>query len=389
MSRFAHAVDKSTGKTVAEFYGPPNAREGGDSLSEAIYALSEILIRGKFPEKRGGLFAGDFGYAVDYENETFLLHPDYQDAECSCGCDKEYGNADLESHEANCANSIIRAKLDAWPATPLLDLMVRWDLEKRLTDRVAASLNSKGRYGCTCGREAIRMAWLADHGHDPTCMLTLPNFRYKATHFEVNWYKYIGRDMRPSSQLSGEEFHAIFKACWESIPDEIRKQARKDASNEVRTQAKITPERKQARNKSVAAALDHLSAGYQSLVLLGYSGGGTLAMLIAERLPKTAAVITIAANIDTMRWAALHNQPPLTGSLNPASRMPLPPHIRQIHFSGGDDDNVPPALIRDALAHQVGATFSVFEKMGHRCCWQEAWPAILKTLSEINVLLVQ
>jgi len=140
---------------------------------------------------------------------------------------------------------------------------------------------------------------------------------------------------------------------------------------------------------SMTAALNHLSAGYQSLVLLGYSGGGTLAMLIAERLPKTAAVITIAANLDTMRWAALHAQPPLTGSLNPASRMPLPPHIRQVHFSGGDDDNVPPSLIRDALAHQVGATFNVIEKMGHRCCWRESWPAILKTLPEINVSPMQ
>ncbi len=132
---------------------------------------------------------------------------------------------------------------------------------------------------------------------------------------------------------------------------------------------------------SMSAALDRLSVNYQALVLLGYSGGGTLAMLMAERLPKTETVITVAANLDTERWAEMHKQQPLTGSLNPATRPPLPQRIRQMHFAGGRDDNVPPMLVRDAIAQQPGASFKVFLKQDHSCCWRDVWPEILGGLA--------
>ena len=132
---------------------------------------------------------------------------------------------------------------------------------------------------------------------------------------------------------------------------------------------------------SMSAALDRLSVDCQALVLLGYSGGGTLAMLLAERQPKTETVITVAANLDTERWAALHMQQPLTGSLNPATRPPLPSHIRQMHFAGGRDDNVPPTLVRDAIAQQQGAIFKVFPKQDHSCCWRDVWKEILGGLA--------
>ena len=128
---------------------------------------------------------------------------------------------------------------------------------------------------------------------------------------------------------------------------------------------------------SMAAALDKAALKYRTLVILGYSGGGALAMLLAERQPKIEAVITVAANLDTVRWAALHKQQPLSGSLNPATRPPLAPRIRQMHFAGEDDDNVPPYLMRDAIAQQLNAMFKVFPKQDHRCCWKDVWKEIL------------
>ncbi len=131
---------------------------------------------------------------------------------------------------------------------------------------------------------------------------------------------------------------------------------------------------------SMSAALDRLSGDYPALVLLGYSGGGTLAMLLAERQPRTETVITVAANLDPVRWAALHKQQPLWGSLNPAMRPPLPRHVRQMHFAGAEDDNVPPTLVRDAIAQQ-GAEFKIVPNQDHSCCWQKVWADILAELS--------
>lgn len=132
---------------------------------------------------------------------------------------------------------------------------------------------------------------------------------------------------------------------------------------------------------SMTAALNRISDPYTGLVLIGYSGGGTLAMLMAENLPKTEAVITVAANLDTERWAALHRQTALSESLNPAKREALPSIVRQLHFAGADDSNVPPQLIQTAIAQQKHAHFMVYEGQDHACCWREVWPKILGSLS--------
>ena len=104
-------------------------------------------------------------------------------------------------------------------------------------------------------------------------------------------------------------------------------------------------------------------------------------MLLAERQPKVAAVVTVAANLDTDRWAALHKQQELSGSLNPALRSPLRPNLRQMHYAGAEDDNVPPQLVRDAVAQQPGTIFRVYPKQDHSCCWREVWPEILGVLA--------
>ena len=44
--------------------------------------------------------------------------------------------------------------------------------------------------------------------------------------------------------------------------------------------------------------------GYERVAWFGHSGGGTIAVLLAERFPETVALITIAANLDTAAWAA-------------------------------------------------------------------------------------
>jgi pimeloyl-ACP methyl ester carboxylesterase len=128
--------------------------------------------------------------------------------------------------------------------------------------------------------------------------------------------------------------------------------------------------------RSLAAAARRIAAarGAERIVWLGYSGGGALAMLLAARVPETAGVVTVAANLDVDAWADQQGWERLTGSLNPARQPPLPARVYQRHYAGGRDRTVPPA----ASAHAAGLV--VVAEYDHRCCWTALWPAVLADL---------
>ena len=110
-----------------------------------------------------------------------------------------------------------------------------------------------------------------------------------------------------------------------------------------------------------------------TIVVIGYSGGGTLAMLAAPAIERVNALVTIAANLDIEAWVEHHGYAPLSGSLNPAREPPLRPTIKQFHFFGADDDNVPAALARPVISRQDNANIEVVAGFGHKCCWPEIW----------------
>jgi pimeloyl-ACP methyl ester carboxylesterase len=116
--------------------------------------------------------------------------------------------------------------------------------------------------------------------------------------------------------------------------------------------------------------------GAQRIVWLGYSGGGTLAILLASRLPETVGVITVAANLDIEAWADHQRSSRLVGSLNPARQPPLPPRVYQRHYAGGRDRTVPVEVTRRG----AGAELVVVTDHDHHCCWTRLWPAVLAEL---------
>ena len=135
---------------------------------------------------------------------------------------------------------------------------------------------------------------------------------------------------------------------------------------------------------SMAAVIRRIVAaeGIQELVWFGYSGGGTLAVLLASRVPQSVAVITVAANLDTDGWTDLHGDRRLVGSLNPARQPPLPDRVVQIHYAGGRDRVVPVEIMRRGV---TGAGRLVVEpEFDHVCCWAASWPRILGEVERVT-----
>lgn len=132
---------------------------------------------------------------------------------------------------------------------------------------------------------------------------------------------------------------------------------------------------------SLAAVISRLARDAEDrplpVVLVGYSGGGTLAVLVAEKLEHVAGVITVAANLDVAAWARHHGFSPLAGSLDPAARAPLPAALPRLHLVGGRDDNVLAGWSRAYVAGRPGARLREVPGYDHHCCWAELWPAIL------------
>lgn len=130
---------------------------------------------------------------------------------------------------------------------------------------------------------------------------------------------------------------------------------------------------------SMASALARIieSEHVSEIILIGYSGGGTLAILLAEQISQTRAVITLSANLDTDAWTTLHGYTPLSGSINPARRPALPSTLTQWHLVGQRDTTVPPWITRRGSAHQVASRIIQYAETDHTCCWALHWPAAL------------
>lgn len=136
--------------------------------------------------------------------------------------------------------------------------------------------------------------------------------------------------------------------------------------------------------ESMNHVLDQTAQYYRAIRLIGHSGGGALAMLIAAQRDDVEALVTLAGNTEITGWARLHDYSPLDGSLNPAD-ISLRKEIRQFHFVGSEDINTPANLIETGLKLQPRKSIyqgavQIIEGADHLCCWTEHWPTLLMTI---------
>ena len=130
--------------------------------------------------------------------------------------------------------------------------------------------------------------------------------------------------------------------------------------------------------ESMNHVLDKYAGDYDSVRLVGHSGGGTLAYLMTAAREDVDALVTLAANLNVSMWVRQHRYAPLYASLSPAKLPPLPASVRQAHYLGSLDTNVRPDMIRSVVAQQPSATVHILPGLDHVCCWDKVWPEILE-----------
>jgi Serine hydrolase (FSH1) len=139
-------------------------------------------------------------------------------------------------------------------------------------------------------------------------------------------------------------------------------------------------------SRDVIASMDEAVSHYaalapgQALQLIGYSGGGALAVLIAARRGDVESIRTVAGNLDVGEVMRLHGVSPLPLSLNPLSEASRVAAIPQIHFSGSRDRVVPPSIAQRFAQAAGGRCVRTLVIAGadHESGWASRWSSLLE-----------
>lgn len=123
-------------------------------------------------------------------------------------------------------------------------------------------------------------------------------------------------------------------------------------------------------------------AGTNGVEIIGFSGGGAVAALLAARRQDTLSLRTVAGNLDHAAHSAQHQVTPLSGSLNPPQDAVRLRAIPQHHFTGAEDENIT-AAIYQAYAAALGPTpclrHTIVPGVSHEKGWAERWGTLLNS----------
>lgn len=107
--------------------------------------------------------------------------------------------------------------------------------------------------------------------------------------------------------------------------------------------------------KSYMQALDLLKGkfGITGYNLVGFSGGGAVAVLLAEQRSDILTLTTVAGNLDHVALNRSRNVSPLSGSLDPIRDAFKLKDLPQVHYWGSKDDIIP-SWVSQGFVRAVG-----------------------------------
>jgi pimeloyl-ACP methyl ester carboxylesterase len=121
-------------------------------------------------------------------------------------------------------------------------------------------------------------------------------------------------------------------------------------------------------------------SGAKRVELVGYSGGGAIAILVAAQRGDVSSLRTVAGNLDPKALCAYHNVSRLDGSMDPLGVAEKTANIPQRHFVGSKDKIVP-LSIAESFAEKEGDknydTVTIVDGATHSAGWEERWAELL------------
>ncbi|MEY4684279.1 MAG: hypothetical protein RLZ25_738 [Pseudomonadota bacterium] len=161
-----------------------------------------------------------------------------------------------------------------------------------------------------------------------------------------------------------DDGHAIYlgRPCYFGLHEDSR------CNPSLWTFARYSESVVQELNNAIDRYLDQ--TGLNHAILVGFSGGGTLALLLANRNPRIKGALMIAPNFDTSEWVRLHDYSTLNASLNPA-REPKAHPYKEVFWFGEEDVNVPAIPFAGIAKQRTDAQVRRFKHVDHACCWED------------------
>ena len=158
----------------------------------------------------------------------------------------------------------------------------------------------------------------------------------------------------------------------------IAVQTIKECDESMWTDGRFSTQVIQLSNQAIDRALRNLPT--VRLNLVGHSGGGTLATLIAAQRSDVNCLVTMASPLDITAWARALSIAPLTRSQNPAKPNANLQQIRQTHFLGENDRIATKESIGEYRNFPRDTEFMTISGFDHQRYWVDQWP-LLQTKS--------
>lgn len=155
----------------------------------------------------------------------------------------------------------------------------------------------------------------------------------------------------------------------------LGEEERNQCGNGYWSDRRFSPEVLEAMNIAVTRLKQH--AGARRVRLIGYSGGGVVAALLAMRRDDVTEWVTIAAPLALSDWTAAQGLSPLTGSLDPLTQPASAITRTATHFAGAKDSIVPPAIVARFVGVH-GGRLETLADFDHDCCWERDWAQLLR-----------